>query len=236
MNNEFGCFGLKMIERQITAIRAQKHNSDRLNIELDGEYAFGLSRMTAAWLKVGDHLSEERIALLIRSDASEAAYQKATRLLDYRPRTEKEIRQRLLQKGFSSEEIESVVERLQKAHLVQDQEYAKMWIDNRNEFHPRSQRLMRYELRNKGISEQMIDTALAESKEDGELATQAAQKYARKLDPSDRVIFRKRMSAYLARRGFSYGTITPVIQNLLDSFRKDQGTNLDNEDDENGRY
>lgn len=236
MTNEFGCFGLKMIERQITAIRAQKHNSDRLNIELDGEYAFGLSRMTAAWLKVGDWLSEERISLLIRSDASEAAYQKATRLLDYRPRTEKEIRQRLSQKGFSSEEIDLVVERLQKANLVQDQDYAKMWIENRNEFHPRSQRMMRYELRNKGISEQMIDNALAESKEDGELATRAAQRYARKLDPSNRMEFRKRLSAYLGRRGFSYGTIAPVIQNLLISFESVQSTKLDNEDDENGRY
>ncbi len=95
---------------------------------------------------------------------------------------------------------------------------------------------MRYELRNKGISEQMIETALAESKEDGELATQAAQKYARKLDPSDRLTFRKRLNAYLARRGFSYGTIAPVIQSLLNSCGQDQGTNLDNEDDENGRY
>jgi len=222
------------MEKQITGIRPQKHNSDRLNIELDGEFAFGLSRIVAAWLKVGDTLSEERIASLTKSDASEEAYQKALRFLDYRPRTEKEIRQKLIQKGFDVEDIDLVLQKLQNANLVQDQQFAIMWIENRNEFHPRSQRLMRLELRNKGVSNQMIETALAESLEDEELATRAAIKYARKLDPQDWITFRKRLSAYLARRGFSYGTIAPVVRKVFDSIQHDQSTILDNEDDENG--
>ncbi|MRS02256.1 hypothetical protein EG832_03350, partial [bacterium] len=184
------------MERQITAIHVQKHDPDRLNIELDGEFAFGLSRMVAAWLKVGDFLSEERINSLIKSDSSEVAYQKATRLLDYRPRTEKEIHQRLIQKGFSTLEIEQVIERLKRANLVQDQQFAKMWIENRNDYHPRSQRLMRYELRIKGVPEQMIDSALADSADDIELATRAASQYARKLNFQDRDVFRKKLSAY----------------------------------------
>jgi regulatory protein len=223
-----------MMERKITAIQAQKHNSDRLNIDLDGEFAFGLSRFVAAWLKVGDCLSEERIASLIKSDSSEVAYQKALHFLDFRPRTEKEIRQRLTLKGFDLFEIDSVLERLKKANLVQDQQYARMWIENRNEFHPRSKRLMRYELRNKGISDQQIDAALEASKDDRELATLAAEKYARKLDPQDRQDFRKRLTAFLARRGFSYGTIAPVITDYLNSIDQGQSNNLENEDDDNG--
>jgi regulatory protein len=223
-----------MTEKQITAIRAQKHNPDRLNIELDGEYAFGLSRIVAAWLKVGDKLSEERITSLTRSDASEFAYQKALHFLDYRPRTEKEIRQKLQQKGFESEDIDRVLQKLQNANLVQDQQFAQMWVENRNEFHPRGKRLMRLELRSKGISDEMIGKALADSVEEDELAYRAAAKYARRLDPGDRLTFRKKMCAYLARQGFSYGTISPVIQRVITSFEQSQSDILENEDEDNG--
>ena len=223
------------MERQITAIHVQKHDPNRLNIELDGEFAFGLSRLVAAWLKVGDLLDEDRINTLIKSDSSEVAYQKAIRLLDYRPRTEKEIRQRLAQKEFSTLEIDQVVLRLKRANLVQDQQFAKMWIENRNDYHPRSQRLMRYELRIKGVAEQTIESALADSADDLELATRAAAQYARKLNFQDRVLFRKKLSAYLARRGFSYGTISPVIRDLICALEQDQSTKLENEDD-NGKY
>ncbi|PKN96841.1 MAG: hypothetical protein CVU43_18645 [Chloroflexi bacterium HGW-Chloroflexi-5] len=223
------------MERQITAIHVQKHDPNRLNIELDGEFAFGLSRLVAAWLKVGDFLTEENINTLIESDSSEVAYQKATRLLDYRPRTEKEIRQRLIQKEFSTLEIDQVVLRLKRANLVQDQQFAKMWIENRNDFHPRSQRLMRYELRIKGVAEQTIESALADSADDLDLATRAAAQYARKLNFQDRVLFRKKLSAFLARRGFSYGTISPVIRDLICALEQDQSTKLENEDD-NGKY
>jgi regulatory protein len=223
------------MERQITAIHVQKHDPNRLNIELDGEFAFGLSRLVAAWLKVGDLLDEDRINTLIKSDSSEVAYQKATRLLDYRPRTEKEIRQRLAHKGFSTLEIDQVVLRLKRANLVQDQQFAKMWIENRNDYHPRSQRLMRYELRIKGVAEQTIESALADSADDLELATRAAAQYARKLNFQDRVLFRKKLSAYLARRGFSYGTISPVIRDLICALEQDQSNKLENEDD-NGKY
>jgi len=223
------------MDRQITAINVQKHHPERLNIELDGEFAFGLSRLVAAWLKVGDFLSEDRITTLIESDSSEAAYQKATRLLDYRPRTEKEIRQRLVQKGFSTLEIDQVVMRLKRANLVQDQQFAQMWIENRNDYHPRSQRLMRYELRNKGVPELMIESALADSAEDLELATRAAAQYARKLNFQDRELFRKRLIAYLARRGFAYETIAPVIRNLIRELEQDQSNKLENED-ANGKY
>jgi regulatory protein len=223
------------MERQITAIHVQKHDPNRLNIELDGEFAFGLSRLVAAWLKVGDLLDEDRINTLIKSDSSEVAYQKAIRLLDYRPRTEKEIRQRLAQKEFSTLEIDQVVLRLKRANLVQDQQFAKMWIENRNDYHPRSQRLMRYELRIKGVAEQTIESALADSADDLELATRAAAQYARKLNFQDRVLFRKKLSAYLARRGFSYGTISPVIRDLICALEQDQSNKLENEDD-NGKY
>ena len=224
------------MEREITAIQAQKHNRDRLNVELEGEFAFGVSRMAAGWLKVGDRLSEERIESILKTDEFEAAYQKATRLIGYRPRTQFEVRQKLLQKGFANDVIDQVLERLTRANLIQDQQYAQMWIENRNEMHPRSQRLMRYELKNKGISEQMIDNALVDSADDSKLAYKAAEEYSRKLNKLDRELFQKRLSAYLARRGFSFEIARPVIESLVRSLEDDQSKILKYEDEEYGDY
>jgi regulatory protein len=123
----------------------------------------------------------------------------------------------------------------EKGKSGQDQQFAKMWIENRNDYHPRSQRLMRYELRIKGVAEQTIESALADSADDLELATRAAAQYARKLNFQDRVLFRKKLSAFLARRGFSYGTISPVIRDLICALEQDQSNILENEDD-NGKY
>ena len=62
-----------------------------MNIHLDGEFAFGLARLTAAWLKTGDILSDEKIAKLQADDARERALQQALLFLSYRTRSEKEI-------------------------------------------------------------------------------------------------------------------------------------------------
>jgi regulatory protein len=219
-----------MMERIITAIKVQKHNPDRVNIDLDGEFAFGLSRLVAAWLKPGDHLSEEKINTLIEKDALEVAYQRALDLLNYRPRSEKEIRHKLLDKGFQPGQIDQVVGKLKQTNLVRDEAFARMWVESRNEFHPRSRKLLRCELRNKGIAERHIDTALKEMPEEEELALKAAMHYIRRLQGKDWQTFRNRLSGFLARRGFSYSTISPIVKSLWDQQKTAVNhSNIDNE-------
>ena len=96
----------------ITALKAQKRNPERISVYLDGQYAFGLARIVAAWLAVGQSLSEAKIAQLRKQDALEKAYQSALHLLSYRQRSEQEIRRKLLEKGFDQEDCERVLERL----------------------------------------------------------------------------------------------------------------------------
>lgn len=204
------------MERIITAIKVQKRNPNRVNIDLDGEFAFGLSRFVAAWLKPGDHLSEEKISSLMEKDALEVAYQRALDLLNHRPRSEKEIRLRLIEKDFQPEQIDQVISKLKQANLVRDEAFARMWVESRNEFHPRSSKLLRYELRNKGIAESHIDSALKEMPEENELAEKAATLYVRRLQGKDWQTFRNRLSGFLARRGFSYTTIAPIVKSLWD--------------------
>jgi regulatory protein len=218
-----------MVDKEITGIKLQKRNPERVNIYLDGEYAFGLSTIVAAWLHTGQRISEEKIRILSDEDSKEAAQQSAIKLLNFRSQTQKELSQKLIEKGFSVSQIEQVLQRLTENGLVEDDRYAKMWVENRNEFHPRSQRLIRLELKQKGIEDETIESALGSSADDTELATRAAMQQIRKYDHLEWPEFRKKLSAFLMRRGFSYGTIAPVIQSVWESVRSDP-TYIENEE------
>lgn len=211
-----------MMEREITGIKVQKRNPDRVSLYLDGEFAFGLSRIIAAWLSVGQWISEEKIQALREQDSNEVAYQRALRLISHRPRTKQEIHQKLLEKGFDDHQAAAVITRLEEAGLVEDREFARMWVENRNTSHPRSRRLIKLELQQKGVAVEEIESALVESADDADLATQAAMQQIRKYQNLEWPEFRKKLSAFLMRRGFSYGTIAPVVQSVWESVQESQ--------------
>ncbi len=200
-----------VMARKITAIRAQKRHPQRVNIYLDGEFAFGLARIVAAWLQVGQELSEQDIARLQREDAREQAYQQALRYLGYRPRTTHEIRRHLERKGVAEEIIAAVLERLSDLGLVDDEAFAHAWVASRMHNRPRSRRALHAELRQKGLPEAIIQEALAEVDEAAG-AYLAAQKGARRYRHLPWPAFRQKMSAYLARRGFPYTVIREAVQ------------------------
>jgi len=196
--------------KKITALTAQKKNHERVNVYLDGEFAFGLARIVSAWLQVGQELSEEKIASLQSADSLEAAYQNAIRFLSYRDRTEAEVSQHLRQKGVPEELISQVLDRLHHSKLIDDQRFAKRWVENRSEFRPRSRRALDYELQRKGVQKQAIQQAL-ESFDEDEMAYRAVQKQYRKFQNLEWPEFRRKMVAFLARRGFTYETTAPIV-------------------------
>ncbi len=95
-----------------------------MNIHLDGNYAFGLTRITAAWLQVGQELSEEKITSLQAEDSCERAYQQAMLFLSYRARSESEIRQNLSKHEIPQDVIEQTIERLREVQLADDKQFA----------------------------------------------------------------------------------------------------------------
>ena len=199
--------------QKITALQVQKHNDQRVNIYLDGEYAFGLARILAAWLSVGQELSAEKIAQLQAEDEREVAYQKALKLLNYRSRTQAEISAHLSRQGIPEALVAETITRLAQNGLIDDKNFATQWVENRAEFRPRGRRALAYELRRKGIAQNTIAEALENLDED-ELAYQTALRYQKKLSTLDWIDFRKKLSAHLARRGFSYETITSTVRKV----------------------
>lgn len=207
---------MALMAQIITALKIQKRNPNRVNVYLDGEFAFGLSRTTAAWLRVNQPLTPEKIAALQAQDAQEDAFQQALRLLSYRPRSVAEVRKKLVDKKYDPAVIEAVLNRLLDSHYLSDQNFAEEWVENRSTFRPRSRRMLQYELRKKGVAEEHIQSALARITDETELAYQAGIRYAARLADLDRETFRRRLGAYLSRRGFSYGTIAPVVKRIWD--------------------
>jgi regulatory protein len=206
--------------KKITAITVQKNSPNRVNIYLDGEFAFGLARITAAWLKNGDELSDEKIARLLAEDSRERAYQQAMLFLSYRDRSEKEIRQNLRKHEIAEEVIEETLERLRKAGLANDNDFARAWVENRSTFRPRSKKALAIELRQKGLDDEAIQASLSDVNEEA-LAYETGLKRAARLKDLERSEFRKKLSEFLARRGFSYSVAASAVSRIWDETHAD---------------
>ena len=210
--------------RKITAIKLQKRNPHRVNIYMDGEFAFGISRIIAGWLDVGHELDDEEIISLQAKDEEEVAYQRALKFISYRIRTEDEIRRNLTKHSIRSEVISDVLNRLRRNGLVDDIQFANSWVENRNEFRPRAHRILTYELRKKGISDEVILQSLDSTTSDEELAFKAAQNQFHKYEEFEWSDFRRKLSGFLARRGFSYTIISLVVDQVWAENRSKEKT------------
>jgi regulatory protein len=199
--------------RKITAIIAQKKNRNRVNIHLDGEFAFGLAAIVAGWLRVGQELDEKKIEQLQVDDAKERALQQALLFLGYRARSESEVRKNLLKHEIPEVVIEQTLERLRRDGLVNDDQFAQAWVENRSTFRPRSRRLMAMELRQKGLDDEAMQPAL-QNVDDEALAYEAAQKRAPRFKSLEWIEFRKKLSGFLARRGFPYPVIATTVSRV----------------------
>lgn len=198
------------MNHKITRLAAQKKNHQRVNVYLDGEFAFGLSRITAAWLQVGQEISDEKIGELRNKDGIEVAYQKALKFLSYRPRSEQEVRQNLAKHDVIGDNQDRVIERLQYNGYIDDQKFAQIWVENRSEHRPRSKRMLAYELRQHGIEQNTIDQIL-DGFDECDLAQRAASKQIHKYEKLEWVDFQKKLLNYLSRRGFNYQTSKLIV-------------------------
>jgi regulatory protein len=202
---------------KVTALRVQARSKSRVNVYLDGKFAFGVAKIVAARLAIGQELDEAAIARLRGADDVEQVYERALKFLAPRPRSEDEVRRRLKQRAVEPGIVDSVVERLRRAGLLDDQAFANYWVENRASFRPRSRRALRAELRQKGLSEEAVRAAL-ETADDSSTASTVAAQRARRLAGLPRDEFRRKLGEFLARRGFGYDVIEPVVNRLADEY------------------
>ena len=200
---------------KITALRTGKGRSKRINIFLDGDFAFSLEAEVAAkeGLQVEQVLSADRVKALAEADNLQRCFNAASLLLSYRPRSEPELRQRLHRRGFTGTTVDNAVQKLRKLGLVDDTAFAQFWKENRDYFSPRSRSLTRMELKGKGVAEDIIERVV-ENIDDEDNAYRAGIKKARSLSSDDYRQFRRRLGDHLKRRGFNYGIINKTVERL----------------------
>ncbi len=211
---------------QVTALEPQVKHPDRLNLYIDDHFVMGLSAYVAAGVHVGQTLTLDRLQALARAEQVEAGREVALRRLETRPRSQSEIRRALESKGFAPDICDQVLAGLTDSRLINDRDFARFWVENREGFKPRSVRALKHELRQKGVSSEEIARAVNKVDEN-DSAYRAAKPRAERLTKLDADEFRQKLTGFLARRGFSYQVSRGVVARLWTELR---GEHLEDQD------
>lgn len=211
---------------RITNISQAVKNPNRVNISVDGKYRFSLDifQLGELGIKVGAEYSEDEL----REFETESQFGKLyARTLEYtmlRPHSAKEIRDYLWRKtratkyksrqtgeirereGVSQAIAGRVYERLLEKRYIDDQKFARFWVENRNQTKGSSRRKLVAELRAKGVEQTIIDDALIQTERRDENEIQKIIVKKRKKYPDE-----QKLMQYLARQGFSYDDIRRAL-------------------------
>lgn len=206
---------------KITAITAQQKNNNRVNIMVDAVYRFSLDifQVSELGIRVGKEYTEQELVELETESQFGKLYGRALEYCMMRPHSAKEVRDYLyrktrdsrtktgeVKKGISPEVTARVFSRLEEKGYVDDQKFARFWIENRNLTKGTSLRKLTAELRSKGVSQSIIEKFLSDSdrSDDDELKKMIAKKQKRYPD-------QQKLMQYLARQGFQYDDIKQAL-------------------------
>lgn len=198
----------------ITRLTQGKKNPNRVNLYLDDAFAFALSIDEVAKnnLKKGLELSDDQIARLKQTDETEYVYAKLLNFLSYRPRTVKEVRDRLYKYEVKeTTKQDYFIDKLKSKGYLDDLAFARWFIDSRNTHRPRSKRYLSAELSAKGISKDIILAVSGTISDESETIYHLLDKklgVRRKLEMAEK----QKIVGYLARQGFAWDKITQVVK------------------------
>jgi regulatory protein len=202
----------------VTSIEAQTRDPERVSIFLDGKFAFGATRLTAAAhsIHVGRSLEEAEVDAILHDDEVDRALSAALNFLSYRPRSRHEILTYLRKRKLDEPGTEAVVARLERMGLLDDRDFARFWVENRLAFRPRGSRALQAELLQKGIDREIVGEAVAAIEDEEPIALEVARKKVRSYAALDDREFYRKMIGHLQRRGFGYAVASRVTRTLQD--------------------
>lgn len=211
---------------KITDISVQAKNPDRVNISVDGKYQFSLDvyQVGDLGIKIGNEYSETEIAELETESQFGKLYGRALEYTLLRPHSAREIRDYLWRKtrttryksktgelkerkGVDQSVADRVFTRLQQKGYINDEKFARFWVQNRNQTKGISLRKLRSELQSKGIEADIIDDIFNENaRSDTDEIRKVISKKRKKYTEDEKLI------QYLARQGFNYHDIKQALQ------------------------
>lgn len=193
----------------------QQKNKDRVNVHLDGKFAFGVTLQSALEnnLKIGKELSHEEIEALRGKDYLDINFSKLVSFASSRPHSKKEIHLWFRRKHIDENAQKQLFNRLKNVGLVNDEEFAKWWVEQRVHFRSMPQKMLKLELRQKGIKDEIVERVLSEreSPSEVELARKVLTKKFRQIPKIKDLKEKRRVYDFLLRRGFGYDAIKKAL-------------------------
>lgn len=223
----------------ITKLEYQKKDKNRVNIFIDGKFAISLSldEVVSLGLQKNQELSSEYLNRIINQSDFGKLFSHALNFLSFRPRSEYEIRDNLKRKIVLLEKsggekkdyheiVEAIIEKLKSINQVNDLEFAKWFVNQRNTFRPKGKVALHQELARKKIPKEIISSILDNENDSFpgpsqfELALAASRKKAAVLalkikDSTSYFEAKVKLQGHLASRGFDWDTIKDVVEKLL---------------------
>lgn len=196
---------------KITDIKQQVKRADRYSIYVDDKYAFplGESELLNTGLRIGQEFTSTELEELKQKAIIDKGYDRAINLISRRPRSEWELRDYLKRKDYALDETQQIIEKLSERDYVNDSDFAKRWVENRRLLKATSKRRLIQELRQKRVTDEIIQQVLEEDETDEHEVLK--ELVARKRQQS-RYQDNLKLMQYLSRQGFSYDLIKEVIQ------------------------
>lgn len=185
----------------------------RYEVRIDGGQVVPLSAETLALanLRPGQEVTDTEIRALNEREARHSALATAMRMLTYGPRSEHEVRQALTRKRTRADILAETIARLRELRLIDDADFARTYVEQRDRRSPRGRRLLRSELTARGIDRKAADENLDELDE-ADAAFRAAERRARSLAALDYPAFQRRLGDHLLRRGFPHEIARQAIR------------------------
>lgn len=205
-------------QRVITALTPSKRDARRIDLFVNGVSTSQLSDVVVAerGLRVGQALTHQELAELDAAERLARATDRALAFLSHRPRSAKEVRDRLGRHGIEADLVDAVLARLASWGYVDDDTFAAYWVENRATHQPRGRRLIEQELRRKGVERQAVARALATTPlDEAATAIGLARARAGRLSGLEAPARRQRLAGYLLRRGYDYATVKAALDAVL---------------------
>lgn len=217
--------------KKITKIEYQKKNTDRVSIYLDDNYAFGLDLniMIKYSLSKNMELEDDFISEILKAEEEINTYNYAISVLSRTSKSEKQLRQKLSDKGYDSQFIENAINKLKKQKYIDDEAYSDAFINDKINISKDGKLKIKEALYNKGIDAQIIADKLNSVSDEEEIqrAYIVGTKKIRNIKEEDTHKKRIKLSNYLYAKGFEYSIVKKVVSKLLDSNEFDELDNFD---------
>lgn len=201
---------------KVTAITQQKR-STRVNIFIDEQFAFGLSKKTMVDFDLhnGKVLTAKEISEILEKDQLTKALEKSFRLLGIRLRSQKELEKKLKEKEFAPEIIKKTIDRIKELSYLDDKKFARAWVESRKLSRKGKYVILR-ELKQKGVAEEIVKKTIScyTPNQELEIALELAEKKIKTYKDLDKFKIRQKLSRFLASRGFGWDTIIKVLDKI----------------------